>query len=149
MDNTIKLAFRGTPGIEIEGVAAEDVMAGMILTKNNLGQYLPHDDLNGFVMPWVAVEEPYTGGYEKDLDQDTYYEAGDRVYVLVPRAGDMMWMWLAHDDVEIGALLASNADGMLHQVEISPVTAGGIVGVAYEAADASVAPVRVKVEIAK
>ena len=149
-NNTIKLAFSGIPGVEIEGIVetGETILPGMLITQLPAGTYVPYSASATEQKPvpiLVAVENPYSGNYgTKQID--TPYNAGDRVYLVNHRPGDVMYMFLEDGAVSIGDYLTRPATtpGYLNE----PVGGASVaLGSAYEAADASGGPVRVKVVI--
>lgn len=143
-ENTIKLAFYGMPGVELEDIAGSDISAGMLLMQEPGGLISPNT-ITAYSTGWVAVEEPYTGGYQKTLDQANYYESGDRVYYIKARPGDMMWMWLVTGDsvVEGAPVYPSTTAGYLDSAGV----AEAIVGFAAEEVTGGAAPLRVKVQM--
>jgi len=142
MNNTVKLAFNGMPGVEIEGIASVAITPGMLLTKDASGEYLPHDTNAAYNLPWIAVEAPYSN---KTLD--TQYAIGDRVYLVAAKPGDVMYMFLSlGENAAIGDILTSSGDGNL-EVGTPPFMGGSVVGITLEACDATAAITRIKVEI--
>lgn len=102
--DTIKLAFRGTPGVEIEGTTFfEPVLPGMLVWRSGESNFLPYPAVYVGRRPlitWVAVENPYglSEYEEEDLDGysqkqiDIQYEVGSKIYLIAPRRGDTMYM---------------------------------------------------------
>jgi hypothetical protein len=147
--NTIKLAFYGMPGPEIEGIvnAGETLLPGHIVTMINNGTYGWNTYSGEFAPKIIVVENPYVAPEATTLPIDTPYEAGDRVYMVYGRPGDVLYM-LATSGLALfpGDVLLNNGDGTLYKGNWAAATAGCVVGIVSEQASGT-SPFRVKVLI--
>jgi hypothetical protein len=149
--NTIKLAFYGIPGVELEGiVSGTSVTPGQLVELQPDGTYALASVADGFTTKTVAVENPYgappTPNGIKDIEFP--YTAGNKLYMIQARPGDVMYMLLAASlACAVGEPLASNGDGNLLVSSWAAVDAGGIVGSCLEAVTLAAFVQRIKVEM--
>jgi len=134
--NTIKIK-KYTDVIEELTATAVAITPGMLLELTNAGTVQAHSTLGGNVLQMFALEDEMQG---KGINDN--YAASDKIQVVIPRRGDIVYAILADDqDVDIGDFLESNGDGFLREhtpdIESSTHTiqTGQIVGQAIEALD--------------
>lgn len=144
--------------MRLEKVAAGTITPGFLLEMTTADKVQAHSAAGGNVgAKMVALEtlHPATGTTPA-IDQD--YSADDNVYIGLPVAGDVVYMWAATgNDVAIGDVLESNGAGMLQLHTPQAVDEAGsatyniytnqIVGIAVEAVDATSADLRIAVRI--
>ena len=134
--NTIKIKLYVNVIEEIIATAVV-ITPGMLLELTNAGTVQAHSTLGGNLLQMFALEDEMQG---KGIDDN--YVASDKIQVVIPRRGDIIYAILADDqDVDIGDFLESNGDGYLrlHNPDIESSThtiqTNQIVGVALEALD--------------
>jgi len=144
--------------MRLEKIAAGTITPGMLLEMTTADKVQAHSTAGGNVgAKMVALEtlHPATGTTPA-IDQD--YSADDTVYIGLPVAGDVMYLYLANgQNVAIGAVLQSDGNGYVTAHTPQAVDESGsatyniytnqIVGIAVEAVDASGGAARIAVRI--
>lgn len=122
--------------------AAADIKPGHLLALSG-GQVIRHATAGAPLVKRVAIEHGFRNtGATKNIE--TPYPTGDTVPFIYPQPGDLLYMILRQgENVAAGALLEAATDG-----EVRAYTTGYVIGAAEEAANATAAPVRIKVRIA-
>lgn len=154
MSNTILI--KGDPQKQEEKCAAI-VTPGELLTFNASGLLIPHGTAGGNPNPtMVAMEQEIIGN-----GIDTDYASGDTVQYLIPKPGDVLYMFLADgENIDKGDPVESDGNGDLQEHTPQAVDEGGaatytiyanaVLGYAEEDLDNSAggARARIKVRIA-
>ena len=117
----------------IEKVASATITPGMLVAVDSSDEVAAHGTEGYYAERMFAVEDALQG-----LPIGTNYTDGDRVSINVVPPGAVVNAFIcAGEDVAIGDLLISNADGTL--IELSSATSGvtiyQVIGVAIEAND--------------
>lgn len=148
-NNTIRLAFAGLPGPEIEGIlSGADAVPGKLMIEQGDGTYALNQTKPG-TAKIVLVESLMGNNTEIDNPIDVVKVAGDRLTMVEARPGDVMLMWLNSPfTAAIGAPLGADSIGNLIVLDFSPALAATVIGIALEAVTTGASAERIKVQIA-
>ncbi len=133
-----------------EALAAEaGIGPGDLLEKSGAASVLRHNTANGSVLPIMVAVETQMPDSETLADIAIDYANGDTLFYIVPKSGDVLYLWLALGETSaINDDLVSDGDGALlvRTAAGAAIIDGSVIGKALEVVNA-VALARVLVEI--
>jgi hypothetical protein len=120
--------------------AATTIQPGQLIELDGSGNFQEHSTAaDAEFETMVAVEDPYPVT-PTSVAIDANYVVGDLLRYVVPRQGNVLYMWLANgENVAKGAALEADGNG-----DLQALTTGKVVGYANEAVNATGGRSRIK-----